>query len=114
MDPTAFSRYNINGFVTARLSGYIAFNKDGPPMAISASPSNKFNLYSFVVSSGFRNQLRLTILDYRQSKILYSATYPLYTLWQQLIKLNYLDVEVVTLSAVGSSEFSMDNLCLSA
>ncbi|CAF1639142.1 unnamed protein product [Didymodactylos carnosus] len=113
MNLTAYPHYNTSGFYTALRSGYIAFNKNGLTMTISANPPNVFNLYSFVAASGSQNQLRLTMIGQRLSKQLYAATYPLYTKWQQLIELNYLNIDTITLSTDGSSEFAMDNLCIS-
>ncbi|CAF2891502.1 unnamed protein product [Rotaria sp. Silwood2] len=113
MNLTAFSSYDTSGFSTALQSGYIAYNKNGSTMTISTSPPYVFNLYSFISTSAFQNQLRLTMIGERSSKIWYSATYPLYTHWPQLIKLNYLNIDRITFSTIDSSEFAMDNLCIS-
>ncbi|CAF1211222.1 unnamed protein product [Rotaria sordida] len=113
MNLTAFPFYGSSGFYTARQSGYIAYNKNGSTMTISVSPPYVFNLYSFISSSGYQNQLRLTMLGYRSSTLWYSAMYPLYTHWPQLIELNYLNITKITFSTTDPSEFAMDNLCIS-
>ncbi|CAF4895832.1 unnamed protein product [Rotaria sp. Silwood1] len=113
MNLTAFPSYYTSGFYTALQSGYIAYNKKGSTMTISSSPPYKFNLYSFIATSAIQNQLRLTMIGERSSKVWYSATYPLYTHWPQLIELNYLNIDKITFSTTGSSEFAMENLCIS-
>ena len=112
MNITAFPSYNASDFATALQNKYIAFNKNGSTMTINANPPNVFNVYSLIAASGFENQLRLTMIGQRSSKPWYSATYPLYTHWPQLIQLNYFDIDSITFSVPDSSEFAMDNLCL--
>ncbi|CAF4063659.1 unnamed protein product [Rotaria sp. Silwood2] len=113
MNLTVFPSYDTSGFSTALQSGYIAYNKNGSKMTISTSPPYMFNLYSFITTSAFQNQVKLTMIGERSSKIWYSAMYPLYTHWPQLIKLNYLNIDRITFSTIDSSEFAMDNLCIS-
>jgi hypothetical protein len=113
MNLTAFPSYDASGFYTARQSGYIAFNKNGETMTISSSLPTRFNLHSFIVASGTENQLRLSMIALRSSKVYYVATYPIYTNWPQLLDLNYLDIDNITFSTPGSGEFAMDNLCIS-
>ena len=112
MNTTAFPSYNASGFATALQSKYIAFNKNRSMITVTANPPHAFNIYSLIAASGFQNQLRLTMIGQSSSKPWYSATYPLYTHWPQLIQLNYFDIDSITFSTPDSSEFAMDNLCL--
>jgi hypothetical protein len=82
-------------------------------MTISVNSPNVFSLHSFVASSGFQNQLRLTMIGQRASKIIISAIYPLYTHWQQVIQVNFLNIDNIAFSTMGTFEFAMDDLCLS-
>lgn len=112
MNITAFPSYNASGFATALQSKYMAFNKNGSTMTIIANPPTVFDVYSLIAASCFQNQLRLIMIGQRSSKPWYSATYPLYTHGPQLIQLNYFDIDSITFSVLDSSEFAMDNLCL--
>lgn len=110
---SAFPVYDSSGFRTALRSGYVAFNKNGTMMTISSNPPYVFNVHSFIATSGFQNQLKLVMYGYRGTNRWYSAMYPLYTHWPQLIKLDYLNITTITFETNDIAEFAMDNLCIS-
>ncbi|CAF1443547.1 unnamed protein product [Rotaria sordida] len=118
LDTQIYPQWSESGFYTAVKSGaWVAFNMNGERMTISIDPPNKFSIKSFVVSSAWKDDVRLSMISQRASTFYKEASFKIEKNHSTTIELNWFDINTITFHALSNNSphgevFVIDDLCL--
>ncbi|CAF2809699.1 unnamed protein product [Rotaria sp. Silwood2] len=122
-----FSSHNpSSGCMTLVKGGtrqHVVYNNQARTASIAALPSQTFNVKSLLAAGVWNNNLRLSILGYRSSYIVYTSNVILQATATSVIDLHWTNIERLNFTSYGGTSagfphysgtmFAMDDLCIS-